>query len=207
MLSTGHGKEWNGRRFFHIPYWQFSSILKIFHYIFHSILKFSSIFHSILPYQRNFRLEAMQRIFCCFASLNVVSNRSWRCVNNIKMQQPVSGMHIAHGLMYRRSQDFGLGEGLNRKSHAITSSEIFEKRDFLWDKEWKIKSWRSDLARNQDLLKGKDQNCKLKSFTYISKLGDVVSKLVQFKRVTDRPEVGATSRRRLWESGGEALSR
>ena len=31
--------------------------------------KFSSIFHSILPYQRNFRQEAMQRIFCCFASL------------------------------------------------------------------------------------------------------------------------------------------
>ena len=37
---------------------------------FHSILKiFRSIFHSILPYQRNFRLEAMQRIFRCFASL------------------------------------------------------------------------------------------------------------------------------------------
>ena len=26
-----------------------------------------------------------------------------------KMQQSVSGMHIAHGLMHRRSQDFGLG--------------------------------------------------------------------------------------------------
>ena len=24
--SAGHGMEWNGRRFFHIPYWQFSSI-------------------------------------------------------------------------------------------------------------------------------------------------------------------------------------
>ena len=47
----------------------FHSILKVFHFIFHSILKFSSIFHSILPYQRKFRLEAMQRIFCCFASL------------------------------------------------------------------------------------------------------------------------------------------
>ena len=46
----------------------FHSILK-FSSIFHSILKFSSIFHSILPYQRNFRLEAMQRIFCCFAPL------------------------------------------------------------------------------------------------------------------------------------------
>ena len=71
------------------------------------------------------------------------------------MQQPVSGMNIAHGLMHNCSQDFGLGGGLNRKSHAMTSSEIFEKRDFLWDKE-----------------------CKLKSITNISKLGDVVSKLV-----------------------------
>ena len=46
----------------------FHSILK-FSSIFHSILKFSSIFHSILPCQRNFRLEAMPRIFCCFAPL------------------------------------------------------------------------------------------------------------------------------------------
>ena len=61
-----------------VPF-HFHSIPKIFHFIFHSmlkfsstfhsILKFSSIFHSILPYQRNFRLEAMQRIFCCFALL------------------------------------------------------------------------------------------------------------------------------------------
>ena len=71
------------------------------------------------------------------------------------MQQPVSGMHIAYGLMHRRSQDFELGGGLNCKSHAMMSSEIFEKRDFLLDKEWKIKSWGFDLARNQDLLKEK----------------------------------------------------
>ena len=50
------------------------------------------------------------------------------------MQQPVPGMHIAHGLMHRRSQDFGLGGGLNRKSHTMTSSEIFEKRDFYGTK-------------------------------------------------------------------------
>ena len=43
----------------------FHSILKIFH----SMLKFSFIFNSIHPYQRSFRLEAMQRIFCCLASL------------------------------------------------------------------------------------------------------------------------------------------
>ena len=72
------------------------------------------------------------------------------------MQQPVSGMYIAHDLMHRRIQDFGLGVGLNCKSHAMTSSEIFEKSDLLWDKEWKIKSCGCDLARNQGLLKGKD---------------------------------------------------
>ena len=44
------------------------SMLKIFHFGFHSIVKFSSIFHSMLSCHRNFRLEAMQRIFCCFAS-------------------------------------------------------------------------------------------------------------------------------------------
>ena len=32
----------------------------------------------------------------------------------------------------------------------MTSSEVVEKRDILWDKEWKIKSWASDLTRNLD---------------------------------------------------------
>ena len=44
-------------------------------------------------------------------------------------------MPIAHDLMHRRSKDFGLGGGLNRKPHAMTPSEIFEKKDLLWDKE------------------------------------------------------------------------
>ena len=46
------------------------------------------------------------------------------------MPQPVCGMRVAqaHGLMHRRSQDFGLGAGLNRKSHAMTSSEIFRSK-------------------------------------------------------------------------------
>ena len=118
LPSSKQGMVWNGMEddfsIFHtgnfLPF-HFHSIPKIFHSIshsipkfssiFHSILKFSSIFHSILPYQRNFRLESMQRIFCCF---------------NTKMQRPVSGMHIAHGLMHRRSLNFELGGGLNRKS-------------------------------------------------------------------------------------------
>ena len=55
--------------------------------------------------------------------------------NNTKMQQPVFNMHISHGLMHRRSQDFGLGGGPSRKLHAMTSSEIFKKRYFLRDQE------------------------------------------------------------------------
>ena len=39
------------------------------------------------------------------------------------------------------------------------------------------KSW-SGLACNQILLKGKDLNLKFKKFQKLSKLGDVVSKLV-----------------------------
>ena len=56
------------------------------------------------------------------------------------MQQPVSGMHIAHSLMHRRSQDFELGEGLNSAAHAMTSSEIFEKRDFFGTKNERSKA-------------------------------------------------------------------
>ena len=60
-----HGMEWKTTFPYSMLAIFFHSILKIFH----SIQKFSSIFLSILPYQRKFRLEAMQRIFCCFASL------------------------------------------------------------------------------------------------------------------------------------------
>ena len=80
------------------------------------------------------------------------------------MQRPVSGMHITHGLMDRRSLDFGLGVGLNRKSHAMTSSEVFEKGTFYGTKNERSKAGGYDLARNQDLLKGKDSNGKLRTF-------------------------------------------
>ena len=51
---------------FHIPIHT-----KIFHCIFHSILKFSSIFHFILPYQDKFRPEATRNLHCTFATLSV----------------------------------------------------------------------------------------------------------------------------------------
>ena len=127
--NCNQGMVWNGMEddfsIFHtgnfLPF-HFHSIPKIFHSIlkfssiFHSILKFSSIFHSIPSYQRNFRLEVIQRIFCCFAPLQCCKQPLVRYADNTKMQRLVSGMHIAHGLMHRRSLDFELGGGLNRKS-------------------------------------------------------------------------------------------
>ena len=56
------------------------------------------------------------------------------------MERPVSGMHIAHGLMHWRSLDFELGGGLNRKSHAMRSSEVFQKRTFYGTKNERLKS-------------------------------------------------------------------
>ena len=129
-LRSGHGMESNGTRFFHIPYWQFSSIPFQFHtknLPFHIKNFFHIPFH-IFPYQRNFKLEAMQRIFCGFAPLQCCKQLLVKYANNTKMR--ISGMHIAQGLMHWRSL-----RGLNRKSRAMRSSEVFEKRDFLWDKK------------------------------------------------------------------------
>ena len=58
VLQSGHGMEWNGRQFFHIPYWQFSSIpylkssipYKIFFHIpFHTKIFFYIPFHTSIP--------------------------------------------------------------------------------------------------------------------------------------------------------------
>ena len=68
---------WNGMKDFSIFHTgsflplHFYSILKIFHSIFHFILKFSSIFHSILPYQDKFRPKATRSLCCTFAMLSV----------------------------------------------------------------------------------------------------------------------------------------
>ena len=53
----------------------------------------------------------------------------------------------------------------NRKPHAMTSSEIFEKRDFLWDKDtakWRIRSRDLVWHVTRILLKGEDLNQTLK---------------------------------------------
>ena len=64
-------------------------------------------------------------------------------------------MHIAHGLTHRRSLDFELEGGLNRKScnDVIRSPG---KEGLFMGLRIKIKSWASDLARNLDLLQRKD---------------------------------------------------
>ena len=70
------------------------------------------------------------------------------------MQQPVSGIHIAHGLMHGCSLDFEQGGGLNRKTHAMTSSEFLKSETFYGTKNErsKAKSLGYDLVRNLDLL-------------------------------------------------------
>ena len=68
-LEPGHGMEWNGRRFFHIPYWQFSSISFPFHtknLPFHTKIFFHIPLHTkeILDWK-----QCNVYIFCCFAPL------------------------------------------------------------------------------------------------------------------------------------------
>ena len=73
----GHGMEWNERRFFHIPYWQFSYIPFLIHtknFLFHIPFhtKFSCMFHSILSYQGKFWPEATCNLYCTLKTLSVL---------------------------------------------------------------------------------------------------------------------------------------
>ena len=62
--------------------------------------------------------------------------------NNTKMQRQVSGMHIAHGFMRRRSQDFALGWP-NCKSHANVMRNFQEEELFIGQriKDQKLRVW------------------------------------------------------------------
>ena len=75
---------------------------------------------------------------------------------------------------------FDWGEGRpNHKSHFMTSSKFFEKRNFLRHKdivEWRIKS--RNLGWHLGFAKEKDLNLKFKRFTKLSELEDMMSKLV-----------------------------
>ena len=64
--------------------------------------------------------------------------------------------------------------GPNRKSHAITLSKFFEKRDFLWDKDivkWRIRSRGLGWHVIWILLKENDLNQKLKKISKIVQVG------------------------------------
>ena len=77
-----------------------------------------------------------------------------------------------------------MGEGASHKSHAITSSEIFEKELFTGPRYCKIedqKPW-PGFSRNQDFAEGRGLRPKVK----MSASGEALSKLVQLKRITDR---------------------
>ena len=54
----------------------------------------------------------------------------------------------------------------------MTSSEIFKRRDFLWNKnilEWKIRSLGTGLARKQDVAKGVGVKPKVNVFKSVLK--------------------------------------
>ena len=59
----------------------------------------------------------------------------------------------------------------------MMSSKIFEKREFLWDKEWKIWSWESGLARNQDFVKGEGLEPQVIKFHKYIKIGRLVEQI------------------------------
>ena len=62
---------WNGKQFFHIPYWQFSSIPFPFHtknLPFHTKIFFD--IPLILPDEDKFRPEATRNLHCTFATLS-----------------------------------------------------------------------------------------------------------------------------------------
>ena len=77
-------------------------------------------------------------------------------------------------LMEAAKRAIATGGRPNRKSHVMTSSKFFEKRDFLRDKD----TLGPGLACNLGFAKKKDLNQKLRRFSKLSKLGHVVSKLV-----------------------------
>ena len=68
----------------------------------------------------------------------------------------------------------------NRKSHTMTSTKFFERREFFWDKDivkWRIRSRAVGWHVTWILLKRKDLSQKSKNFEKLCKLGDEVSKL------------------------------
>ena len=70
LITANQGMVWNGRRFFHIPYWQFSSIPfpfhtknLPFHIPFYTKIFFHIPFHASIPRQKA-SLDRKLRVIC-----------------------------------------------------------------------------------------------------------------------------------------------
>ena len=79
------------------------------------------------------------------------------------MQRPVSGMHIALGLMHTRSQDFGLlGAKLQITCYDVMKNS--RKEGLFMGQRMKDQKLGSGLARNQDFVEGERLETQLKQF-------------------------------------------
>ena len=74
----------------------------------------------------------------------------------------------------------------------MMSSEIFKKMDFLWDKERKIRSCGSGLARNHYFAKREGLQTQVKKFYKYIKIG-----------IRDK-QISATQTYNIWGPGGVA---
>ena len=74
--------------------------------------------------------------------------------NDTKMQRQVSGMHIAHGFMHRRNQDFALGGQI--ANHMQRRHEKFSRGTFYWRKNKRSEAEGLVWYGSRILLKGKD---------------------------------------------------
>ena len=109
------------------------------------------------------------------------------------MQQPVSGIHIAHGLMLVRSLDFELGRGLYCKScNDVIRS--FWKKGLLMGQRMKGQKLGVWFGSQPGFAIEEGLEPQVKNFSIPSKLGDVASKLGQLKHVTEGLGGGAPSR-------------
>ena len=143
------------------------SILKIFHSVFHTTVFFHIPFQTSMLKKFKTGSNATYILHHCN-----VSNHSWMCdVVRVTIQRCNNGIciHNAHGLIQMRSQDLGFA-GPNQTPHGMTS-EIFKKRAFLSEKEWKIRSRGTGLARYKDFAKGKWIKQLVKKFYKYIKIG------------------------------------
>ena len=164
MTTGSQGMVWNGMEddfsIFHTGnFLPFHTKNLLFHIPFHTKIFFHIPFHTKIFFHIPFHIKICFHIpfhtkeildwkqcnvyFVALHLCNVVSNRSWRRANNTKMQRPVSGMHIADGLMHRRSLDFELRGGLNHESYNDVIKSFWTEGLFMGQrmKDQKLGVW------------------------------------------------------------------